>query len=153
MMDIEQADRVHRVERLAREARIRVPQIDQLVAPQSGVPAVIVPFRDQSCVRRGCIFWARQRNRKPGTERILRVMADNMRNDVPDVRVTLLGHTMPAAATQATITVTASGSERVANPGVDGVNPDSLAQSLWAETTDRAQRHCGRTSRNRRSSF
>lgn len=92
-MDVELADRVGRVERLARLDGVAPPRIEQLVVPARDVPGVVRPipvirvtFAERDFFAPGSA--APQR----GALAALRIMAENMRRDVPDLRVTVLGH-------------------------------------------------------------
>ncbi len=93
-MDLELADRVGRVQRLARLDGVAPPRIEQLVVPARDVPGagrpipvIRVTFAERDFFAPGSA--APQR----GALAALRIMAENMRHDVPDLRVTVLGHT------------------------------------------------------------
>ena len=93
-MDVELADRVSRVQRLARLDGVAPPQIEQLVVPASGIagasrpiPVIRVTFAESDFFAPGSAV------PQAGALAALRVMAENMRRDVPDLRVTVLGHT------------------------------------------------------------
>ena len=69
------------------------PQIEQAVVPASAVPGatraipvIRVVFDERTFFAPGSAV------PQPGADAILQVIADNMHHDVPDVRVTLLGH-------------------------------------------------------------
>jgi hypothetical protein len=75
----------------------------------------------------GVFFGPGSATASPEAERILRVMADNMRNDVPDVRVTLLGHTDASGSDASNESLSLRRAQNVLQTlVVDGVNPGQL---------------------------
>lgn len=128
MMDLEQSDRVARFQRLAQLHGVSPPQIEQAVVPASAVPGatraipvIRVVFDERAFFAPGSAV------PQPGADAILQVIADNMHHDVPDVRVTLLGH---ADATGSAATNDALARERALavfqRLAALGVNPAQL---------------------------
>ena len=93
-MDLEQTDRVGRVQRLSHLDGVAPPRIEQAVVQPGDVagiarpiPVIRLTFDERD------FFAAGSAVPQAGAARVLRVVAENMRRDVPDVRVTVLGHT------------------------------------------------------------
>ena len=91
-MDVELTDRVGRVQRLARLDGVAPPRIEQLVVPARDgasrpIPVIRITFAESD------FFAPGSATPQAGALAALRVMAENMRHDVPDLRVTVLGHT------------------------------------------------------------
>ena len=84
--DIESNDRAARFGRLSYGTGV-VPQVVQVLAPISGVPVVVVTFDEDAFFASGS---ARPRQEASS---LLDIVAENMRRDVPDAQLTLLGHT------------------------------------------------------------
>jgi outer membrane protein OmpA-like peptidoglycan-associated protein len=92
---IEEQDRITRFYRLARLQGIQPPHIDEITVPpgsvdttmSSAVPVVRVVFPES-------VFFAFGSDLPlPASGPILDVIAENMRNDVADAKLTVLGHT------------------------------------------------------------
>ena len=93
-MDLELTDRVHRLDRLSRLQGVSPPSIEQVVVPpeQAGgatrpIPVIRVTFAERDFFQPG------NAAPQPAVAQVLQVMVENMRRDVPDVRLTVLGHT------------------------------------------------------------
>jgi outer membrane protein OmpA-like peptidoglycan-associated protein len=93
-LDLENADRIRRFARLSRMAGVLPPTIESDTAPAGTapglnrpVPVVRVTFPE------GVLFDTDKDEPRPEAEPILRLIAENMRRDVPDAAVTILGHT------------------------------------------------------------
>ena len=84
--DLESNDRAARFGRLAYGTGV-VPQVVQVAAPGSGLPVVVVTFDEDAFFASGS---ARPRREAAS---LLDIVAENMRRDVPDAQLTLLGHT------------------------------------------------------------
>lgn len=91
---IEHQDRINRFNRLAREVGVVPPQVDdmQLGAGQVPgfdypVPVVRLRFEERA------FFDFNLDTTRADSEAVLDLMANNMRRDVPDVQLTILGHT------------------------------------------------------------
>jgi outer membrane protein OmpA-like peptidoglycan-associated protein len=100
-VDLENADRVARFQRLARSIGVSPPIIESDVAPagtapglNGPVPVVRVTFPD------GVLFDSDSDQPRPEAAAILRLIAENMRRDVPDAAMTILGHTDSTASEQ-----------------------------------------------------
>lgn len=94
MMDVEEVDRVRRFERLARLNGVIPPKIEQLDVPATAVPGasrsipvIRVVFDERVFFDSGSAV------PRPDAAAALHLIADNMRHDVPDLRITVLGHT------------------------------------------------------------
>ncbi len=127
-MDLEDQDRIARFQRLAQESRIAPPRIDQLEVSPDRVPGAVRPIPVIRVVFDERSFYdAGSDVPRPEAESVLRVIAENMHRDVPDVRLTLLGHT-DATGSDAENTALAQRRalgvmQRLVN---DGVNPAQL---------------------------
>jgi outer membrane protein OmpA-like peptidoglycan-associated protein len=91
---IENADRISRFRRLAAIQGIAPPQVDQLMLPpnsvsymRSAVPVVRVVFDEN------IFFDFNSDMPRPQAGAVFDLLAENMRRDVPDAAVTVLGHT------------------------------------------------------------
>jgi outer membrane protein OmpA-like peptidoglycan-associated protein len=91
---IENADRIARFRRLAAMRGIAPPQVDQLILPPnsvsymtSAVPVVRVVFDER------IFFDFNSDIPRPEAGAVFDLLAENMRRDVPDSAVTVLGHT------------------------------------------------------------
>lgn len=128
-MDLEVTDRIARFSRLAGMDGVVAPEITQVVLPTAAVPEAIRPIPVIRVVFDERDFFDPGSDvARPEAAGVLRVIADDMRRDVPDVRLTVLGHT-DAEGSDAT---NAALSQRRAL-GVmrtliaDGVNPGQLS--------------------------
>jgi outer membrane protein OmpA-like peptidoglycan-associated protein len=91
---IEHQDRVARFARLAALYGVAPPKIDQMQLPAGtikgvnyGIPVVRVQFQER------VFFDFNKDTLRPDAGRVLDLLADSMRRDVPDAKVTILGHT------------------------------------------------------------
>jgi outer membrane protein OmpA-like peptidoglycan-associated protein len=128
MMDIEQADRIRRFQRLARLNGITPPEIDQLVVPAAFVPGATRPIPVIRVVFDERVFFdTNSATPRPEAASVLNVMAENMHHDVPDLRVTVLGHTDAVGTDAANIALSERRALSVLQILVrDGVNPGQL---------------------------
>lgn len=83
--DLESNDRANRFGRLAYGTGA-VPRVTQVISPV-GPPVVVVTFDEDAFFSSGS---ARPRGE---AQQLLDIVAENMRRDVPDAQLTLLGHT------------------------------------------------------------
>ncbi len=83
--DLESNDRANRFGRLAYGTGA-VPQVTQVSAP-GGPPVVVVTFEEDA------FFSSGSAQPRPQARSLLDIVAENMRRDVPDAQLTLLGHT------------------------------------------------------------
>ena len=91
---LEHNDRIRRFGRLASISGMVPPQIDQLAAPPGSVPGVPGPVPVVRVLFDEKVFFeSASAVPRPQAEAIFDVMAENMRRDVPDAALTLLGHT------------------------------------------------------------
>ncbi len=87
--NLESNDRAARFGRLADGSGV-VPVVSQTMAqtgPGAGLPVVVVTFDEEA------FFASGSAQPRPGAQAILDIVAENMRRDVPDAQLTLLGHT------------------------------------------------------------
>ena len=91
---LENSDRINRFERLANLDGVQAPSIDQLVAPagtaltvNGPVPVVRVVFRESVFFDTGSDVPL------PQAGQVFDMIAQNMKRDVPDAALTILGHT------------------------------------------------------------
>lgn len=91
---IEHTDRVRRFSRLAALAGVQAPVLDEMQLPAGLIPGFDYPI---PVVRvrynEGVFFNFNEDEVVPAGEAIIRLIAENMRNDLPDVHLTVLGHT------------------------------------------------------------
>ncbi len=128
-VDIESADRIARFRRLAGLDGVAPPAITQvIVAPgevpglDAPVPVVRVVFPEQA------LFDFDADTPRPGTAAILDLVAENMRRDVPDAQLTLLGHTDAIGPEQYNYALSARRARAVFQALVDrGVDPGQLS--------------------------
>ena len=93
-IDLENQDRIARFRRLAAMQGITPPQVDQLYAPPGSVPGVPGAAPVVRVVFDEDAFFASGSDVPlPELSAILDVIAENMKRDVPDAALTLLGHT------------------------------------------------------------
>jgi outer membrane protein OmpA-like peptidoglycan-associated protein len=127
MMDVEASDRIARFRRLARLDGIVPPQIDQMMVPayQAGadrpVPVIRIVFEESDFFASGSAV------PRPQAAAIMNVIAENMRHDVPDVRLTVLGHTDAVGTDATNVALSQQRALNVLQILVDdGVNPGQL---------------------------
>jgi len=94
MAQTEEQDRVTRFQRLADQSNVTRPTVTETTLPpgsvdfmQGPVPVVRVVFPEKA------FFAFDSATPLPESSRILDVIADNMKHDVPDAALTVLGHT------------------------------------------------------------
>jgi len=91
---IEHQDRVNRFNRLSTTARIHRPQIDEMQLAKGQVPGFTFPVPVVRVTFDERIFFDFNKDiLRPEASIILNVIAENMKNDVPDAQLTILGHT------------------------------------------------------------
>ncbi len=128
-VDVESADRIARFRRLAGLGVVAPPAITQVVvasgeAPglDAPVPVVRVVFPEQA------LFDFDADTPRPGVGAILDLVAENMRRDVPDAQLTLLGHTDAIGSEQYNYALSARRARNVFQALVDrGVDPGQLS--------------------------
>jgi outer membrane protein OmpA-like peptidoglycan-associated protein len=93
-MDLENSDRIARFQRLASISGVSPPTVtqivimpDQLPGASRPIPVVRVVFAER------ILFDFNSDTPRPEAAAVLDLVADNMRRDVPDAQLTLLGHT------------------------------------------------------------
>ena len=129
IVDLESSDRIARFRRLAGLGGVAPPAITQVVvtpgeAPgvDAPVPVVRVVFPEQA------LFDFDADTPRPGVAAILDLVAENMRRDVPDAQLTLLGHTDAIGSEQYNHDLSARRARSVFQALVDrGVDPGQLS--------------------------
>jgi outer membrane protein OmpA-like peptidoglycan-associated protein len=93
-IELENSDRIKRFERLSAVAGAKPPRIDQLQAPPGSVPGVpqAVPVVRVLFDERA-FFSSGSDVPLPQANAMFDLIAENMKRDVPDAALTLLGHT------------------------------------------------------------
>ena len=91
---LENSDRINRFERLASLDGVQTPSIDQLVAPAGTAPTVNGPVPVVRVVFRENVFFDSGSDIPlPQAGQVFDMIAQNMKRDVPDAALTILGHT------------------------------------------------------------
>lgn len=128
-MDVEVADRTSRFGRLANLQGVTPPRIEEVMLPPNAVPGanrpipvIRVTFEERDFFDPGSAA------PRPQAMRVLQVVAENMRRDVPDVRVTVLGHTDASGTDQQNLALSQSRAQSVIQLLVQsGVNPGQFS--------------------------
>ena len=156
MMDQELADRVRRLDRLAQLQGVSAPQIQQLVLPADPaagfarpIPVIRVTFAERD------FFAPGGSAPSAGAAQVLRTVAENMQRDVPDVRVTVLGHTDATGTFGSNMALSQLRAQTVLQALVsDGVNPGQLtAVAIGSEQPVAPNASAGGRAQNRRVEF
>jgi outer membrane protein OmpA-like peptidoglycan-associated protein len=93
-IELENRDRIARFQRLASLQGIAPPLVDQLYAPPGSVPGVEFPAPVVRVVFQEDTFFASGSDEPlPQAGPVFDLIAENMRRDVPDAALTVLGHT------------------------------------------------------------
>lgn len=93
-MGLEDRDRVNRFQRLAAEDGIRPPIVEQVYAPAGTVAGAVGPVPVvRLTFREGVFFAFNQDTPLPSSAAVLALIAQNMRKDVPDAAITIIGNT------------------------------------------------------------
>ena len=127
---IEQQDRINRFSRLAMMQGIPAPEVQQIVLPPGSVdfmagavPVVRVVFPERA------FFAFNDDTPLPQAAAILDVIANNMRHDVPDAALTVLGHTDSIGSDAYNLDLSRRRAEAVMRALVGrGVKPDQLSE-------------------------
>jgi outer membrane protein OmpA-like peptidoglycan-associated protein len=91
---LEHSDRINRLARLSSLYGINPPQIDQLQINPTPTVGVNYPIPVVRIVFPERVFFDFDRDEiRPDANRVLDLIADNMRRDVPDAQLLLMGHT------------------------------------------------------------
>ena len=128
MMDQELADRVRRLDRLSQMQGVAPPQIQQFVLPPDPaagfarpIPVIRVIFAERGFFAPGGAVPS------AAASQVLHAVAESMQRDVPDVRVTVLGHTDATGSFGTNMAVSQARAQAVVQALVsDGVNPAQL---------------------------
>jgi outer membrane protein OmpA-like peptidoglycan-associated protein len=129
MMDIELTDRISRLSRLAQINGVTPPRIEEVTLPpvalgaaRRPIPVIRVTFEEQDLFAPGSVAPS------PQAKRLLNVMAENMHRDVPDIRVTVLGHTDASGTEVNNVALSQNRAQGVVQELVaSGVNPGQLS--------------------------
>lgn len=127
---IEEQDRVNRFKRLANIAGVIPPDVEEIVLPSGSVsfmsgpvPVVRVVFSERA------FFAFDSAQPLPSSESILDVIAENMRRDVPDAALTILGHTDAIGTDSYNLDLSSRRAASVMQALIDrGVNPAQLSE-------------------------
>jgi outer membrane protein OmpA-like peptidoglycan-associated protein len=127
---IEEQDRIRRFQRLADLQGITPPDVDQVMLPAGSVdfmsgpvPVVRVVFPERA------FFAFDSAIPLPSSEPILDVIAENMKRDVPDAALTVLGHTDAIGTDAYNLDLSLRRAETVMQALVArGVSPDLLSE-------------------------
>jgi outer membrane protein OmpA-like peptidoglycan-associated protein len=88
---LEYQDRINRFGRLSAIYSVKPPQIDQLQLSAGTIPGTNYPIPVVRIIFDATVFFDFDRDRvRPEAEKILDVIAENMRHDVPDARLLVL---------------------------------------------------------------
>jgi outer membrane protein OmpA-like peptidoglycan-associated protein len=128
-MDLEVTDRVNRLARLARVQSVVMPDIEPVAVPVEKVPGAARPIPVIRVTFVEADFFAPGgASPLPQAAGILQIMAENMFRDVPDARMTVLGHTDGIGTDPANQALSRSRAAAVVGALVAaGVNPGQLA--------------------------
>jgi outer membrane protein OmpA-like peptidoglycan-associated protein len=127
---IEEQDRINRFQRLAYTQGIEPPVVEQVLLPPGSVdfmsgpvPVVRVVFPERA------FFAFDSATPLPGSGRIFDLIAENMKHDVPDAALTVLGHTDAIGSDTYNIALSRRRAEAVMAALVArGVKPDQLTE-------------------------
>ncbi len=93
-INLEQQDRIARFHRLADIIGITPPEVDELQLPAGQVPSFDYPIPVVRVVFDERVFFDFGKDVvRPDAQEVLDMMAENMKRDVPDARLLVLGHT------------------------------------------------------------
>lgn len=93
-INLENSDRIARFQRLAQTVGVAPPKVEQIYAPAGSVPGVPGAAPVVRVVfPEGVFFDTDSATPLPGAAKIIELIAQNMRRDVPDAALTILGHT------------------------------------------------------------
>ena len=127
---IEEQDRIDRFRRLAEMQGIEPPAVEQVMLPpgsvdfmSGSVPVVRMVFPERA------FFAFDSATPLPGSGSIFDIIADNMKHDVPDAALTVLGHTDAIGSDAYNIALSRRRAAAVMAALVArGVNPDQLSE-------------------------
>jgi outer membrane protein OmpA-like peptidoglycan-associated protein len=155
-MDLEVADRVNRLDRLARVQGVVPPDVEQLAVPREKIPGATrpIPVIRVTFVEND-FFAPGGASPQPAATHVLQIMAENIRHDVPDVRVTVLGHTDGIGSDAGNQALSRRRATSVVSALVAaGVNPGQLdAVAIGSAQPIGSNNTAGGRARNRRVEF
>jgi outer membrane protein OmpA-like peptidoglycan-associated protein len=127
---IEEQDRINRFQRLATMQGIEPPQVDQVLLPAGSVDFMAGPVPVVRVVFPARAFFAfDSATPLPGSGPIFDLIAENMKHDVPDAALTVLGHTDAVGSDTYNIALSRRRAEAVmAALAARGVKPDQLTE-------------------------
>ena len=155
-MDLETSDRVNRFGRLSSMDGVTPPSIEQVSIAQGAVPGATRPVPVIRVTFDERDFFAPGSTQpRPQALQVMRVVAENMQRDVPDVRVTVLGHTDSVGADAQNVALSQGRAAAVVQTLVSfGVNPAQLsAVAIGAAQPIAPNRTAEGRARNRRVEF
>jgi outer membrane protein OmpA-like peptidoglycan-associated protein len=126
---LEAADRIARFRRLADALGTNPPQVDELYAPAGTVPGVNAPVPVVRLVFEERVFFDFDRTTvRPDALAPIKLVAANMKSDVPDAAVTILGHTDAIGADPYNIGLSQRRASTVLSHLIEsGLNPNQLS--------------------------
>jgi outer membrane protein OmpA-like peptidoglycan-associated protein len=127
---VEEQDRINRFRRLSNMQGIAQPEVEQLMLPPGSVDFMLGPVPVVRVVFSERAFFAfNSATPLPSSEAILNVIAENMKHDVPDAALTVLGHTDGVGSDSYNIELSRRRAEAVMAALVArGVKPDQLSE-------------------------
>lgn len=128
-VDLENLDRIARFQRLANIGGIIPPTITQTVVTPEQVPGIERPIPVVRIVFDERVLFDFDKDvPRPEAAAVLDLVADNMRRDVPDAQLTLLGHTDAVGSDQYNYDLSTRRARNVFQALVNrGVNPAQLS--------------------------
>lgn len=153
---IEHQDRVRRFARLSKMMGVKAPKIDQLQLKAGQIPGIDFPVPIVRVIFDEKVFFDFNEDRlRPEATPILDLMAENMRRDVPDAQLLVLGHTDAVGSDEYNIDLSRRRAMNVISSLIDrGVDPAQLSAVAIGESQPIAPNNSeeGRA-RNRRVEF
>jgi outer membrane protein OmpA-like peptidoglycan-associated protein len=155
-IDLEASDRIVRFRRLADMGGTAPPRVDQLFAVAGTVPGVNAAVPVVRLVfEESALFDVNQSVPRPESAAAIQLVAANMRRDVPDAALTILGHTDAVGSATYNLALSKRRASTVLGQLMElGVNPNQLSTVAIGKTQPIAPNSTdiGRA-RNRRVEF
>jgi outer membrane protein OmpA-like peptidoglycan-associated protein len=126
---LEHSDRLNRLDRLAKINGISPPKIDDMAVAAGRLPKYnyTIPVARARFDER-VFFDFNKDNLKPESRPVIDLLAENMKRDVPDVQLTILGHTDAVGSDEYNITLSYRRAANVMTALMKrGVRPDQLS--------------------------
>jgi len=128
-IDLEASDRIARFRRLAASLGQSPPEVDQLYAPAGTVPGVDASVPVVRLVFDERVFFDSDKaTPRPESMSVIQLVAENMKRDVPDAALTVLGHTDAVGTDAYNIALSQRRASTVLTDLVElGLNPNQLS--------------------------